>query len=40
MENELRKAIEKWVEYQIEQNKELEKKYHLIHRMMYVKRLI
>ena len=27
MENELRKAIEKWVEYQIEQNKELEKKY-------------
>lgn len=25
MENELRKAIEKWVEYQIEQNKELEK---------------
>lgn len=27
MENELRKAIEEWVEYRIEQNKELEKKY-------------
>ena len=27
MENELRKAIEEWVEYHIEQNKELEKKY-------------
>ena len=27
MENELRKSIEEWVEYQIEQNKELEKKY-------------
>lgn len=27
MENELRKSIEEWVEYQVEKNKELEKKY-------------